>query len=89
MFDGDNVIRAYRKRYGVDFLCAIRELETLGVKLDPVYVATLKSTLEGLKQANKREKEEKQDAFLNENSDEYFSFIAGYTEGGAPFGVPW
>ena len=40
-FEGENIIRAYRKRYGVDWLCAIRELRLLSVALDPVYVQRL------------------------------------------------
>jgi len=59
-FHGENVIRAYRKRYGVDWLCAVKELRILGVELDPVYVRKLEQTIEGQIKTNRRRKTEKQ-----------------------------
>jgi hypothetical protein len=35
---GKNVIRAYRKHFAVDWKCAVRELEMLGVELNWNYV---------------------------------------------------
>jgi|SRR5437762_4744421 len=32
-YDGKNVVRGYRKRYGVDLLCAIAELQMLSARL--------------------------------------------------------
>jgi hypothetical protein len=37
-YDGKKIVRSYRKRYGVDLLCAIAELQMLNVPLEPVYV---------------------------------------------------
>jgi hypothetical protein len=36
-YEGKNVFRGYRKRYGVDWPTALRELEMLGVEVDPAY----------------------------------------------------
>ena len=36
-YEGNNVVKAYRKRYGVDHNCAFTELEMLGVPIDPDY----------------------------------------------------
>jgi hypothetical protein len=36
-YEGSKVVKAYRKRYGVDFECAFTELEMLGVSIDPDY----------------------------------------------------
>jgi hypothetical protein len=33
-FSGKKIIKSYRKRYGVDILCAIKELRLLGVSID-------------------------------------------------------
>ena len=49
------------------------------------------------KKANKAKREAEQErrrlekklGNLNEDQDEYFYFIAGYTSGGAPFGITW
>ena len=93
-FNGENVIRAYRKRYGVDWLCAIKELNMLGVELDPIYVKKLQETVESQIKWNQRSKLEKQkeDEQLRNRysySDENFFFIAGYTSGGMPYGITW
>ena len=37
-YHGANVARAYRKRFGVDWPCAFKELQMLGVEFDPAYV---------------------------------------------------
>src|SRR5437868_1565838 len=36
-YEGQKVIQAYRKHYGVDWPTAFTELEMLGVKIDPAY----------------------------------------------------
>lgn len=36
-YEGDKIVKAYRKRYGVSFECAFTELEMLGVPIDPNY----------------------------------------------------
>ena len=36
-YPGKNIARGYRKHFGVDSLCAIRELRLLGVAIDPTY----------------------------------------------------
>ena len=95
-FDGENVIRAYRKRYSVDWLCAIKKLKMLGVEIDPGYVRQLEQTVEEQFKVNRKRKLEKQradEALEWENkypdSDENFYFIAGYTSGGMPYGITW
>src|SRR5574341_961379 len=47
-YEGDvkKLVKAYRKRYGVDFPTAIRELEMLGVEIDPVYRDEVLRTIE-------------------------------------------
>lgn len=87
-----NILKEYRKRYKVDFFCAIRELEMLGVVLNHEYVNAIKRSIEGELLARKRKKLERKEglkAVYGVDYDEYFSFIAGYTEGGASYGVPW
>jgi hypothetical protein len=95
-FEGENVIRAYRNRYGVDWLCAIKELQLLGITLDSSYIKKLEQTVESEIQANRKHKLEKlklagEVEWNNRSpiSDEHFYFIAGYTSGGAPYGITW
>lgn len=95
-FEGENVIRAYRKRYRIDWLCAVRELQLLGVALDSAYIQKLEQTVESEIQTKWKRKLEKQrlacEAEWNNRyplSDENFYFIAGRTSGGAPYGITW
>ena len=44
-FKGKNVVRGYRRWFGVDIKCALIELQMLGVKLDPVHVERLECTI--------------------------------------------
>lgn len=61
----------------------------LGVALDPVYVAQLRMTLQQIQRApaSAREQEEVPEGY-GEDWDDDFEYIAGFTPGGAPFGVP-
>jgi len=84
---------AYRRWYGVDWLCAIEELSRLGVNFDPEWTERLKTSLEGQQRARtaKRAAKLRPEALTrcDEDSDEIFAFIAGYTPGGFAYGVTW
>ncbi len=85
------IAKSYRKRFGVDWPCAIHELALLGVSIDPGWVKQLNRSLDGHHQARARRKAARN---LNPNSfggdpDDSFAYIAGYTENGVPFGVTW
>ena len=95
-YSGKNPIRSYAKWFGVDWMCAVRELEILGVKLDPVYVQQLRTTLDERPKHRKAAKAAKaaSEAGVDldgcgEEWDHEFQFIAGRTSGGAPYGVQW
>ncbi len=63
----------------------------MGIKFDADYVATIKRSVEGAVRAKARKKAEAEEnlkASLFE-WDDNFSFIAGYTEGGAPLGFTY
>jgi hypothetical protein len=86
------IAKSYRKRYGVDWPCAITELASLGVQLDKTWVAQLQRSLAGHQRAraNRRaDQQAREQVEMFPDSDEQFAFIAGYTAGGAPFGVTW
>ena len=85
-----NIVRSYSKWYGVDLLCAINELEILGHKSSDYYKKKVELSIASKANAKRRRKEaiEKQEDSLY-GSDATFSFIAGYTESGVPFGTMW
>jgi hypothetical protein len=91
-YEGKNLFRGYRKRYGVDWPTALRELEMLGVEVDPAYREQVLRTVEEQAEARRRKRLEKAaelDSALGIEQDEHFAFIVGYTPGGAPYGITW
>jgi hypothetical protein len=90
-YTGKHLVRAYAKRYRVDLHCSIKELRLLNIEVSEQYEQAVKHTLEALAVQKKQKQEEKQleDSGLTEYSDWDFAFIAGYTSGGAPYGIRW
>ena len=91
-FTGKNVIRSYKRWYAVGEVCAIIELRQLGVSIEDEVLEKAKLT-EASKEkaravANKKRKD-KLLAELHEDLDDDFSFIAGYTANGVPYGITW
>ncbi|MCM3767746.1 hypothetical protein [Neobacillus niacini] len=87
-YNGKNLAKGYSKWFGVDLLCAITELEMLGYQFKQSYKEQVKHSCKAKqKQTDKRKLENAQ--MEEDFSDEMFYFIAGYTEGGAPFGITW
>lgn len=89
-----NLLRRYRKYFAVDWECAISELTALGVEFDEAYLSSLRGTIARDFQHQKMHAPISHVEFgMNEDtwsdSDETFAYIAGYTPGGAPFGVTW
>ena len=57
-----NLVRSYSKWYGVDLLCAIKELETLGFPSSKEYINQVELTIKA-KVDNKRRRKEKRTKF--------------------------
>jgi RimJ/RimL family protein N-acetyltransferase len=89
-YEGTRAVRAYRRKFHVDTVCAVRELREIGYEFKPGYVDSLLKAEAARVERLKAEKEEKR---LTERHDDWqdgrFCFIAGYTSGGAPYGVTW
>lgn len=85
-----HMAKNYRKRFHVDITTAIRDLQEIGVEFTQEYLDAVKrSEEERIRQKHlAKEKKAKQD-FLYEDSDNVYAFIAGYTSGGAPYGITW
>jgi hypothetical protein len=89
-FSGKNVVRSYAKWFGVDLLCAVKELSLCGVAVDPAYIAQLKTTL--APRSSRRAKQPAagpQPVGYGVDWDENFAYIAGRTEAGFPYGITW
>ncbi|WP_106496380.1 hypothetical protein [Lentibacillus sp. Marseille-P4043] len=88
---GKNIVKGYAKHFGVDKLCAVAELEMLGYTFSENYTQQLKDEQNQKQRAAEKRKaaKEMENTFWDDDSDETFAFIAGYTEGGAPYGITW
>ena len=89
-YTGKNIVRGYAKHYGVDLLCAITELRLLGVHVTTGYGESVKRVLTDCAVQNRKKKGLAENSnLLNDFQNEDFSFIVGYTSGGAPYGARW
>ncbi|UOQ83753.1 hypothetical protein [Gracilibacillus salinarum] len=92
-YEGKNLVKGYAKHFGVNKLNAIVELETLGYEIDEKYKDIIKQ--DEIRKQNvtierkRRKAEQKQMEEQDFESDETFYYIAGYTPGGAPYGITW
>ncbi|MEY8519012.1 hypothetical protein AALC25_19385 [Lachnospiraceae bacterium 29-84] len=97
---GGDIIKAYRKKFAVDRMKAVAELQLLGVSLTKEQIDREKAAvkayqkLQMAKKAKRKEireqkKIQKDNPVFHEEQDDTFYYIAGYTSGGAPYGVTW
>ena len=87
--EDSHIVKAYRKRFNVDNTCAKRELCMLGV-LSPQKQAAYEQELKAKTAKRKKKREAKKNQTSTESfRDEFFYYIAGYTSGGAPYGITW
>ncbi len=89
-----NVIRRYRRYFGVDRECAISEIQALGFEFDPQYLLRSRESMS--RNARKQKKHTPIERWefdvyrgIEPTSDDTYAYIAGYTSGGAAFGVTW
>lgn len=79
-YSGKNVLRGYCTHFAVDWRCAAAELQMLGVKLDPAYLAQRVRT--EAEQSRKRiERRRKQQADTDQHWHPYTDPVAAYLAG--------
>ena len=82
----------YRERFHVDAVTAAKDLQELGVNYTQEQLDQIKRAEEQRLRQRRMEREAKERerlAELYKDCDGRFAFIAGYTDGGAPYGVMW
>jgi hypothetical protein len=89
-YEGTKVVRAYRKKFHVDVGCAVRELQEIGYVFKPGYVDAVLASEAARIEKNREKKAIKQltEEYIDWQDDRFY-YIAGYTSGGAPYGVTW
>jgi len=89
-YNGKSIISGYAKWFGVDKIGAIHELKMIGVeipeKLENQIVSSIKLSLE---QKRIIKEEKKISEAIQVASNDYFTFIEGYTSWGFPFGITY
>jgi len=89
-YEGNKVVRAYRKKFCVNIICAVRELLEIGYEFKPGYVDNLlKSEAVRIEQLKAKKAEKRLAEEQDDEQDDRFYYIAGYTSGGAPYGLTW
>ena len=90
-YKGQSIVRGYARHFAVDLLCAVKELEMLGNQFKPEYIDQLKKTIAGqIEQKQERKRLNAEEKMVTSfESEDVFYYIAGYTSGGAPYGVTW
>ena len=86
------ITKHYRERFHLDTMTAIRDLQEIGVEFTQEYLDAVKhSEEERIRQKHAKEAAKRQSELAEEYSDcdGRFAYIAGYTDGGAPFGLTW
>ena len=97
---GGDIIKAYRKRFAVDRMKAVAELQMLGVSLTKEQIEREKAAVRAYqniqrtkkakrKKSREQKRIQKDNPVFHEDQDDTFYYIAGYTTGGAPYGVTW
>jgi len=91
-YEGKNIVKGYAKWFAVDLLSAVAELRMLGVEISEEREKQLRGTIEARAAERARCREAAAQAELETlyaDCDDTFAYIAGYTSGGAPYGVTW
>ena len=91
-YEGKDIVKGYAKKFGVDKLCAVKELRMLGMEISEEKVQKVKAGMEQKRLENEKRKQKKQEqeqkdlsGLIEWNAD--FAYIAGYTSAGFPFGI--
>ena len=90
-YTGTHLVRAYREKFKVAVTTAINDLAEIGA-LTPEQADAKRQAEQKRQEHLRREREAKKQQSLYDrfpDSDDRFFYIAGYTSGGAPYGVTW
>lgn len=92
-YNGKNIASGYRKHFNVDLACAFKELEMLGIKLDPEYMKKVLKSVEDKTVAQQHKKIlQKRSSELEQvaiEQDKNFAYIADYTSAGFSYSITW
>ena len=85
-----DIVKGYSKWFGVNSICAIKELRNKGVAITEEYehkIRQIEAAKKVARQKNKKNRAKNKLERQTEFSDAQFVFIVGYTSGDAAYGV--
>jgi hypothetical protein len=88
-YKGQNIVSGYRKHFGVDWVCAFKDLEILGIAIEPEYKNKVLNSAACAVATRRSRKLRRNEVFEYFDQDETFAYIAGYTEAGFAYGITW
>lgn len=86
------MVKHYKEKFKVDTICALKDLQEIGVEFTQEYLDAVKrSEEERIRQKHLKAEKKKQEMYeqLYSDCDDTFAFIVGYTGGGAAYGLTW
>jgi hypothetical protein len=91
-YTGKNIIKGYSNWFAVDPLSAVAELRALGVSISQEREMQIRDSIETravARRLRRKSAAETEGKGLRSDSDNTFAYIAGYTQGGVPYGITW
>lgn len=88
-FSGTRVVPSYARWFGVDLICAAKELQILGMHFAPEYLGALRRTGAARARHCRDVPKGAKAVDIEPARNQKFAYIAGYTEAGLPFGITW
>jgi hypothetical protein len=88
-YSGKNLVRGYKKWFGVGDVCAVVELRMLGVDIPDARLEQARRDQQARPKRRSRRKERSAARSPTPEWNDEFAVISGYTEGGAPYGISW
>jgi len=79
-YPGKNIVKGYSRHFAVHKLCAVIELQIIGVPIDSSYIEKLKRSLKAVAKAKAEKKQKRQNEDHSEcdmDGDQNLEFIAG------------
>ncbi|MGG4166312.1 hypothetical protein ABEW00_02340 [Rossellomorea vietnamensis] len=89
-YKGDeNIVKVYSRKFGLNLKNSMKELGSMGVTISNQDKEEVRNTLRKREEEKERKRMKKKARELEDSfdSDDTFAFIAGYTDGGFPFGM--
>ncbi|MEO6520975.1 MAG: hypothetical protein ABIN91_04810, partial [Mucilaginibacter sp.] len=88
--EGKALVHSYAKKFRTGLTDSIIDLRLLGVTITAEYEECVKRSVMELTKQKHKKREEKLNAHLDDSEQgHHFAYIAGYTGGGAPYGLAW